>query len=251
MIGGEGAWCYMGIEVFNRYEKKYLISNLQYELLLKHLYDYMEDDVHNKDQTNYTICNVYYDTENNYLIRHSIDKPIYKEKLRLRSYGTCQLDSLVYLELKKKYEGMVNKRRTTIKLLDAYNFIESRTKPKLEPYMNAQVLNELSYFIMHYRLKPQLVLSYDRKALFGKDDKNFRITFDSNILTRRYDIGLEYGIYGMPLLKEDLKLMEIKLSKGTPLELCRLLSQYKIYPTSFSKYGTEYKNSIGRRINHV
>lgn len=236
----------MAIEVFNRYENKYILSNDKYEILIKHLYDYMEDDVHNKDQSFYTISNIYYDTMENYLIRRSIEKPIYKEKLRLRSYGTCNLDSLVYLELKKKYNGIVNKRRTTIKLMDAYNFIENREKPFLWPYINKQVVNEIDYFLQLYEVRPQLFLSYERRALFGKNDKDFRITFDRNIKTRRYDLGLHYGVYGTPLLDADTWLMEIKLSKATPMELTRLLSQYKIYPTSFSKYGTEYKKQFGK-----
>ena len=89
----------MAIEVFNRYEKKYRIRDDTYYKLRERLSEYMEADEHSKDGDFYTICNIYYDTPDNYLIRKSIDGSVYKEKLRLRSYGVKAPDEKVFLEI--------------------------------------------------------------------------------------------------------------------------------------------------------
>ena len=232
----------MAIEVFNRYEKKYRITDACYRKLRERLLDYMEPDVHSRDGEFYTICNIYYDTPQNELISRSLEKPVYKEKLRLRSYGTVSPEDKVFLEIKKKFKGKVNKRRTKLRLAEAYAFVESGELPTYRPYMNPQVLRELQYFLkrMDMELKPALFLSYDRVAMFGKENKEFRITFDRNITTRRYDLGLHYGVYGDKLLPEDEWIMEVKIEEAMPLWMTKILSEFQIYPVSFSKYGTEY-----------
>ena len=232
----------MAIEVFNRYEKKYWITDACYRKLRERLLDYMEPDAHSRDGEFYTICNIYYDTPQNELISRSLEKPVYKEKLRLRSYGVVTPEDKVFLEIKKKFKGKVNKRRTKIRLAEAYAFAESGELPTYQPYMNPQVLRELQYFLkrMDMELKPALFLSYDRVAMFGKENKEFRITFDRNITTRRYDLGLHYGVYGEQLLPEDEWIMEVKIEEAMPLWMTKILSEFKLYPVSFSKYGTEY-----------
>jgi hypothetical protein len=110
--------------------------------------------------------------------------------------------------------------------------------------MNKQVINEIDYILKIYDLKPKLYLAYDRKALFSKENKDLRITFDNNIRTRRYDLKLENGDYGESLLESNKWLMEVKAEKNIPLWLSKLLSEYKIYKTSFSKYGNEYKKML-------
>ena len=174
--------------VFNRYEKKYLLTYDVYLKLREKLKERMVVDEYGK----HTICNIYYDTSDYELIRKSIDKPVYKEKLRLRSYGVPTLDTTVYLEIKKKYQKIVNKRRIGIKLSEAYNLIEKGIQPK----ENNQILNEINYFLKHYKLENKTFLAYDRIAMYDKKDHNFRITFDHNIRSRSYDTRLENGDYG-------------------------------------------------------
>jgi len=234
----------MAIEVFNRYEKKYRIRDDTYQKLRERLTEYMDADEHSKDGGFYSICNIYYDTPDNYLIRKSIEKPEYKEKLRLRSYGVRALDEKVFLEIKKKYKKLVNKRRTKLKLEDAYRYLETKDKPEPKNYINGLVLNEIDYMIHRLDLSPKVFLSYDRCAMFGKDNKDFRVTFDRNITTRRYDLGLHYGIYGDKLLEEDEWIMEIKIDKAMPMWMTKILSEFQIYPTSFSKYGIEYQKFV-------
>lgn len=234
----------MAIEVFNRNEGKFIIDETVYEKIQPELLKYMELDEYNKTQELYTISNIYYDTRDNHLIRTSLSKPAYKEKLRIRAYGIPSKDEKVFLEIKKKVCGLVNKRRTKIRLEEAYEFVKTGQKPEFEDYMNKQVLNEIEYLLKLYDLEPKLYLAYDRKAMFGRESRNLRITFDTNIRSRRYDLSLEQGDYGDRLLEKGKWLMEVKAEKNIPLWLCKLLSENKIFKTSFSKYGKEYEKML-------
>lgn len=234
----------MGIEVFNRHESKFLIDTHIYKQVENRLLQYMEMDEYNKEHEFYTISNLYFDTKENNLIRHSLSKPEYKEKLRLRAYGVPKADEKVYLEIKKKVCGLVNKRRTKLKLGEAYDLIATGEKPSIKSYMNRQVLNEIEYILKIYDLEPKLYLAYDRKAFFSKTNRDLRITFDSNIRTRRFDLKLESGDHGENLLDSDKWIMEVKAENNMPVWLSSLLSEYKIYKTSFSKYGKEYEKLL-------
>ncbi len=238
----------MAIEVFNRYEKKFMMTVEVYAEIQQVLRKYMELDEYNKTHSYYTISNIYFDTADNHLIRTSLSKPKYKEKLRLRGYGVPSLDDKVYLEIKKKVNGLVNKRRTKLTLKEAYDFLETKKKPEVKKYMNRQVLNEIDYFLQLYDLEPKLYLAYDRKAYFGINNRDLRITFDANIRTRRTDLRLECGDYGDRLLESHVVLMEVKAEKSIPIWLSKMLSEFKLYKTSFSKYGTEYKTMIASNI---
>lgn len=231
----------MAIEVFNRFEHKYMLDKSTYKKVIGILDSHMVLDSHNKDHKPYTIANIYFDTPDDRLIRTSLSKPKYKEKLRLRSYGVPDENSKVYLEIKKKFNGIVNKRRTTLKLQEAYEFVKSGTPPEYKEYMNAQVIKEIEYFLKIYSLEPKLYLAYDRIAYFEKDNDDLRISFDTNIRSRRDNLRLEYGDSGDKLLDGDVYLMEIKTSLAKPVWLCKMLSELEIKRKSFSKYGTEFK----------
>ena len=245
----------MAIEVFNRYEKKYMLNKQQYEQLTERILAHMIPDAYNQDKAFYQICNIYYDTPDDRLIRASIEKPVYKEKLRVRSYGKPGMQERVFVEIKKKYRGIVNKRRTAMRLCDAYAYLNEDEKNQDAGGENAaalsdnirvnkQVLAEIDYFKEFYQLVPKVYLSYDRRAYFEKDDGDFRITFDTNITTRRTDLRLEHGSYGEQLLPQDTYLMEIKINRAVPLWFTKIISELNIYPVSFSKYGTEYKKYV-------
>ncbi|MDQ6423435.1 polyphosphate polymerase domain-containing protein [Paenibacillus sp. LHD-117] len=234
----------MAIEVFNRYENKYLLDDGAYRRFYYDLLDHMELDDYNKQHEFYSISNLYFDTRHDSLIRASLSKPKYKEKLRLRAYGVPNRDAKVYLEMKKKVFGLVNKRRTALKLNEAYDFVRTGIEPAYMPYMNKQVVEEIKYFLRRYELEPKVYLAYERKALFSKDSRDLRITFDTNIRSRRYDLGLERGDHGEPLVEGNKWLMEVKAEKTIPMWLSRLLSDHGLYRTSFSKYGNEFKKTV-------
>lgn len=234
----------MSMDVFNRHEIKYMLSDDICRRIIRLLGNDMVIDEHNNNGSFYHICNIYYDTPQHDIIRKSIDKPVYKEKLRLRSYGMADPEDKVYLEMKKKFNGLVNKRRTGIRLEDAYRYITDKEKPALKSYMNLQVLGEIDYFVRRYQLCPMVFLSYDRYAFYGKEDNSFRVTIDTNIRSRRSDVRLDSKEYGELLLPPGMWIMEAKAETAVPLWFARLLSEECLYPTSFSKYGTEYKKNI-------
>ncbi|KWX71858.1 polyphosphate polymerase domain-containing protein [Paenibacillus jilunlii] len=234
----------MAIEVFNRYENKYLLDHAAYLKLYNDLLEYMEPDDYNKQHEFYSITNLYYDTAHDSLIRSSLAKPKYKEKLRLRAYGVPDQDTKVYLEIKKKVFGLVNKRRTSLKLQEAYDFVATGVEPEYREYMNKQVIEEIKYFLSRYDLMPKVYLSYERKALFCKNNRDLRITFDTNIRSRRYDLKLEHGTHGEYLMPQGQWLMEVKAEKTIPVWLAKMLSEHRMYRTSFSKYGNEYKKML-------
>lgn len=238
----------MAIEVFSRYEKKYLLDENKYRYIIDRIDSHMIADKYSRGNEFYNIANIYYDTPDDALIRTSIEKPVYKEKLRLRSYGVPKLNDKVFLEIKKKYKGLVNKRRTKLRLSEAYALTLDGVHPKESDYINIQVLSEIEYFLNVYNLKPKVYLTYDRKAFFAEDDSDFRVTFDTNIRSRRENVRLEGGNYGELLIGNDLWLMEIKSSKAVPMWFTNLLSEVGAYPVTFSKYGTEYKKYISNRM---
>lgn len=188
----------------------------------------------------HTICNIYYDTDTYDLIRYSISKPKYKEKLRLRSYGIPSKESAVFVELKKKWNGVVFKRRTSMSLEEAKNYLDYGVRPDKE----SQIVREIDYFLEYYNPLPKLFLAYDRLAFFSNEDAQVRITVDQNIRSRTTDLDLSLGDYGEKLLEEGDYLMEIKVPGVFPLWLANILSELKIYPVSFSKYGNIYKKSL-------
>lgn len=226
--------------VFQRIEKKYLLKEEQYEKLIQRIEPYMSMDNYGK----HTICNIYYDTDSFELIRESIEKPEYKEKLRLRSYGTPKMTDKVYLEIKKKYDGIVYKRRISLTLEEAVNYLEYG----IRPLRDCQILREIDYFIQFYRPSTKVFLAYDRVAYFGKEDPEVRLTFDTNIRSRQEDLDLTHGDYGTYLLEKGYHLMEIKVPLAMPMWLSRALSELEIYPVSFSKYGNVYRNDIASSI---
>ncbi len=141
----------------------------------------------------------------------------------------------------------MNKRRTTLKLGEAYSFAASGRLPEIKPYMNAHVVREIEYFLKTYDLMPKLYLAYDRIAYFEKGNADLRISFDTNIRSRRYDLRLERSDYGKKLLGGGVYLMEIKTSIAKPLWLTHALSGLNIKRVSFSKYGTGYRNMISAK----
>lgn len=201
------------------------------------------------DYGKHTISNIYYDTPDNLLITRSmqVPNPMYKEKLRLRAYGEPSLSSNVFLEIKKKYDGVVNKRRIQLPLQAAYDY----TEYGLHPFDETQILREIDYFLSRYNLAPKMMVAYERIALFGKEDPNFRVTFDTNIRGRREDVRLEHGSQGMLLFDDDTHLMEVKVSGGTPIWFSNLLSEYSVYTNRFSKYASLYTKFQARAIEEL
>lgn len=222
--------------VFQRYEKKYLLTASQYELFREVADEYMQVDEYGES----TICNIYYDTPDYDLIRASIEGPVYKEKLRLRSYGIPKQGEPVFLEIKKKYKGIVYKRRIALPLEEAYKSLEQGVVDE----GRGQVAKEINYFLKRYHPVPKVYLAYDRVAMFGIEDANLRMTFDFRIRSREDKLDLAMGDNGKLLLADGEVVMEIKVKDVYPMWLIQGLEKLSIYPHSFSKYGNVYKSSL-------
>lgn len=222
--------------VFKRYELKYLLTCEQYRAIKNLMESYMRGDKYGESD----ILNVYYDTPDFLLIRRSLEKPVYKEKLRVRSYGVPKKDGDVFVEIKKKYKSVVYKRRVVEK--------QKNVERLLGGGATTQIGKEIGYFVSMYQdIAPRMVISYRREAFYAKDDGDFRVTFDKNILWRNYDLSLESGIYGQPVLPEGMILMEVKTAAAIPLWMTRFLSANAVFKTSFSKYGTAYMQMIKKK----
>lgn len=236
----------MSTAVFERYEKKYLITPSQYPLLAERLQPYFACDSYGL----HTICSLYYDTPDYAVIRHSLSKPAYKEKLRLRSYGVPSAEDHVFVELKKKYQGITYKRRAAMPIADAQRLLRHGELPAGD----AQTLGELAQYIRRQPLAPSALICYDRIALFGREQPGLRLTFDACIRWRETGLQLARGDYGTQLLPPGYRLMEVKtISPALPLWLVRILGELEIYPASFSKYGKVYMEHLqpGLEVRHA
>ncbi|MCR4694186.1 MAG: polyphosphate polymerase domain-containing protein [Pseudobutyrivibrio sp.] len=221
---------------FNRIEYKYLMDEATYFKFTEELANYMEVDKYGL----HTIRNIYYDTNTNELIRTSIEKPKYKEKFRVRCYGKPEYDSICFLEIKKKYKGLVNKRRVALPMEEAERFLIHGIMPN-NPN---QIFKEIEYFFSRYELEPKRYIAYDRIAWFKPDDEMFRVTFDTNIRSRCHDLTLHKDDENEYLLEKGQRLMEVKIGDALPIWFVKLLSKYQIYQCSFSKYGNFYKRDL-------
>ena len=222
---------------FQRYEIKYILTRPQKDALLDTMHPHMRLDQYGR----VTIRNIYYDTPNYRLIRHSIERPIYKEKLRLRSYARVAPGGDVFVELKKKFKKVVYKRRLALPVHEAMAWLAG--KDSLTP--QSQIGKEIRYFREFYgELRPAVFLSYEREAFYSLDGSDFRITLDENILARDRDLDLCSLPSGTHILPEELTLLEVKAPGAVPLWLTSFLTKNKIYKTSFSKYGTAYQTML-------
>ena len=227
---------------FERVEKKYLLTPAQLDALAPLLHRYMQIDQYGR----HTICNVYYDTPDYRLIRTSLQKPVYKEKLRLRSYGVPGPGDTVFVELKKKYRGVVYKRRTALELTAAERWLVGDG-----PAPEGQIAREIDYFQSLYRTGPAVFLAYDRVAMFGRQDPELRLTLDENIRWRTDALALSAGDRGSPLSVQGLYLMEVKLPGVMPLWLAHGLAQAGAAPVSFSKYGCCYREFLQEDVRYA
>ncbi len=229
------------VTVFQRVEKKYRMTLARREELLGEIQGFLSPDAYGRS----TVSSLYLDTPDRRIIRESVDakgfeKPAYREKIRLRSYGTPSPETDVFFEIKKKYKGVVYKRRVILPLFQAQIYLNGGEKP-----LDSQIMNEIDWLMDFYgRPAPSMILSCEREAYYSKENPDLRITFDTSIRYRETDLDLSQGGAGLPLLGEDEVLMEIKTAGAMPLWLCHALDRYRLFPAPFSKYGKAYLETL-------
>lgn len=228
------------MNIFRRVEQKYLITSAQYDALMEALGDKLV-----KDEYFYNdIYNLYLDAPDHRLIIQSIEKPMYKEKFRVRSYGLAENeDSKVYLEIKKKFDGTSHKRRISMTLGEFYKYMEKGNRPK---GANPITLAELDYDFEKYNLQPSVLINYERYSYYIRGNKDLRITFDHNVRYRTKKPDLTNGDDMHPIIDKDMYIMEIKSLDSLPIKLSQLLAKLKIYPRGFSKPKNAYLKSLER-----
>ena len=234
--------------IFKRYENKYLITFDQFAAVWKTLPRYMAPDQYGE----YIIQNLYYDTDGWDVARASADKPLYKEKLRLRCYGKLAQDSVLFLELKKKYNGVVYKRRLPISMSalsrrtvqDAISLTIIQGAARSISGGSPQIARELDYYLSNNAVYEKIYISHNRKAYVGKDDPDLRVTFDTDVHFRLDNLHFTLPGDGRLILPRGIILMEIKTPGGMPVWLARLLSDNNIFPSVFSKFGACYSGYI-------
>ena len=229
--------------IFKRVEKKYMISEDKLSEMLERMKDIVREDEYGLS----TISNIYYDTPNSDLIVRSLEKPAYKEKLRLRVYGNeVNDDTKAFIEIKKKYDGVVYKRRIQHPLGDAVKYLNHRQ----ELNDDSQIKKEIDYFLNFYNVIPKMMIAYDRVAYVGIQDSSLRMTVDRNIRYRTRDLNLKEGSRGKEILPKGYVLIELKVPGAYPIEISRILDELGIYSTSYSKYGRAYKEYMeNKRVN--
>ena len=221
---------------FKRYEKKYLLSAEGYARLMARMAGYIEPDEYHRS----AVCSIYYDGDDFHLIRHSIDAPVYKEKLRVRCYNPDGPDSEAFVELKKKYNGIVYKRRVAMTAGQAEAWLSGAAAPPED----SQMAREIQWFLHENAPRPKVLIACDRISWRSRENPELRITFDERIRWRDRDLRFSAGDGGETLLPDGEVLMELKIPGAAPLWLAHLLSEQALYPTSFSKYGECYKNHL-------
>jgi hypothetical protein len=227
----------MADNIFQRYEIKYLVTRQQREEIEKALEGRMFPDEYGYSM----ICNVYYDTPDFRLIRKSLEKPVYKEKLRHRSYGQVGEDGRTYIELKKKYQGIVYKRRISMPEQEAAEYLQGDKPLKKQ----SQIAREIDYFRSFYqKLIPRMYICYERIAYYCEADSGLRITFDTDIKWRLDELSLKAAPGGQDILEPGQSLMEVKTAGAIPMWLVNVLNREEIRQTSFSKYGLAYITMI-------
>lgn len=231
----------MAKQTFERREKKVLIDDSIVENFIKDISEYMNADEYNVDGKPYMICNLYFDDDGDNVIRHSLSKPSFKEKLRVRSYGVPDDQATLFIEIKRKLIGVGTKRRANLPLYQLKEYLLTGKHPDGLGYIDEQVLSEIDYYLQINKAYPKVYISYMRRAFFGKDDMDFRVTLDKEITTRRYDLDLSLGSYGDLLLPKGKTLLEVKFEGAVPLWFTHIMSKYSLSFGSHSKYGMEFK----------
>ena len=191
----------------------------------------------------HTINSLYYDTVNYDLISLARRKPNYREKLRIRCYGTDYVNAPYFLEIKKKVNKVIYKRRVDMNFYQVNDFINHGLLPINNSFSDELTLMEVKR-ILDNNVFPSVMVIYDRIALFDNLDPNFRVTFDFNMRWRKDRLNFLHDDSGSIIAPEVDVIMEVKILKSYPLWFSQLLSELKIFPQSFSKFGEVYKRYI-------
>lgn len=229
-------------EMFTRRELKFLVPFNHYQEIVKSMAPYAVEDPFADESGHYKIVSLYFESPDHKIYYDTRNKAPFRQKLRLRMYNRFEVTESAFFEIKQKYQNVVLKRRTVLKLNDAYRFITQEPQAQLahDDYgaSNPQVLKEISSLRKMYQLSPKVIVSYERHAFLGKKDKDLRVTFDHHLTCRSDSLLLESGTEGTNFVHPNLVVMEVKVTHSVPLWLARILSDFQCPNQRVSKYCT-------------
>ena len=244
--------------IFERREKKFLVEQQRLESFLNKIHTHLTPDERGVTK----VSSLYYDTPENTLISRSLEKPVYKEKLRIRAYGEVSSDSIVFVELKKKFKGIVYKRRFGCALNDSYAFMQNG-KGMSDTFlcsqeMQGQTMSDTTLAKRNYlevkacknryrKLEPKMLIVTNRLALYTNDGSGVRLTIDFQPCFDSQNLKLDSQAPHQSLIDEDVCILEIKSANALPMWMIEAMSEARIRPQSFSKYGHAFK--ISKEVN--
>ncbi len=265
---------------FCRYEFKFPVSAGVMDAMLRDLEPFVEKDAYANAHGFYCLSSIYFDNDIDQCFHETMNGERYRQKIRLRVYrsagdmsGASGVDAVrdepldddcpAFFEIKSKINGLVMKRRVKMRLADAMAFTALTQKQLAEGTearlvltdgnaetlkrfgaSNVQILREIQYIILSKKLRPRNVVSYERLALFAKDDPELRVTFDLNVRTRGDDLDLAAGTQGRLSTPPGTAVLELKTGRKIPLWLVKIAAKYGYRNNTFSKYCSYYVNML-------
>ena len=227
------------IRTFNRFELKYLLSLPQAERFKAALRAYLVPDDHGHGNGRYALSSLYFDSPDLRCYREKLDGIKFRRKLRIRQYETGEAlteESPVFVEVKQRVDRVTQKRRACLPYAGALRLCHDRQLPSHAPGDDA-ILDEVLVFLWRYNLRPASIVRYERQAFTGTEyDLGLRVTFDSSLSFQAHPLHLHEPPSGLPMLRTDRVVMEIKVNERIPYWLSGLIAAHNLQMVRFSKY---------------
>jgi SPX domain protein involved in polyphosphate accumulation len=225
----------------DRFELKYLTRFDTYQRIIRQLDPYAERDGYAGELGRYSIISLYYDSPELACYWDKINGVPYRNKLRIRQYGSMAGSDDAYIEVKQKLLASIRKIRTRMKLTQAYDLLaaahqRAETSEVIDRSPEDEVLNHVMYLRSLYNLEPKAIISYEREPYVGRYDHHLRMTFDLNLRSRAEDLRLESGPWGKYIMSPDIVLVEMKVDGRIPEWFISLVAEHNLEPCRFSKY---------------
>ncbi len=251
------------LDVFERKEMKYRLCATQLESLISAFETRLLPD----ERGITLVRSLYFDTPAHDLIARSMESPLYKEKLRLRVYGQAsEPGTPAFLEIKKKFKGIVYKRRVLVSIGAAHLIIEGASLSEalaahplndealaaeaLTPHRE-QIAREIAFFIQRHDARRPSILTQCERQAFTSSDGDLRVTIDRNLSYKANPQSIADTHFAIPLIPQTEAVMELKCTHALPLWLAGELSAVCAYKQSFSKCGTAYGHSVSEQAQNA
>lgn len=216
-----------------RYEKKYLVNKLEFNLLKNRLGNILSVDKNAQKLQGgeYNIRSLYFDSIDNICHMDVINGVNNRKKFRIRIYNSD--DSVIKLEKKFKINGMIKKESCSISKEQYYYIINKNISINRE---NPKLLNEFYKYMLYYGYEPKLIVEYDRVP-YVYNAGNVRITLDYNLrYSTDFNNFFKRELVTTPYYSSEFKLLEVKYNIFLPDYIKYQIQLNELTMTAFSKY---------------